>query len=63
MRHENIRGKINSKIREQVNLYMPYIDVYDIQYGTSEKDVYTLSIQISYRVPDLGITDLIQVTT
>jgi phage baseplate assembly protein W len=62
MQNEDTRGKINTKIAEQVKLYMPYITVFGIQYATSDKDVYTLSMQISYGIPNVGITDLIEVT-
>ena len=55
---------IDRKIREQVKIYMPLIDLIDIQFDTSSiaQDANTLGIRIIYSVPDVGVEDLLDLT-
>jgi len=53
---------IESKIREQVSIYMTAVAIIDIQFNTEAIDRNTLGLVISYAVPDIGITDLLKFT-
>jgi hypothetical protein len=59
---EGIEGQISSRINEQVNTYMPMIKIRDIQFFTSNIDTNTLSMRIIYRIPSIGVQDLIDFT-
>ncbi len=53
---------IERKIREQVEIYMPMINLLNIGFDGSDIERNTLGLQIFYSVPDIGITDLLQFT-
>ena len=58
---EGVEQKIKSKIREQLNLYMPSISLIALQF-TAEPDYNRMQISIAYSVPDLATTDLLEFT-
>jgi|MDSW01.1.fsa_nt_gb phage baseplate assembly protein W len=61
---EDVPVVIDRKIREQVRVYMPIINLIDIQFDTSTaaQDTNSLGIRIIYSVPDVGVEDLLDLT-
>ena len=55
-------AQIDSKIRKQVNIYLPIINVNNISFGSADPDNNHLGFAISYSIPDLGATDLLEFT-
>jgi phage baseplate assembly protein W len=60
--HENTQGQIQTKIREQVKLYLPIIKINEIQFFSTPTEPNTLSMRISYQIPTIGTTDLLEIT-
>ena len=59
---ENTYAEIDSKIREQVAIYMPFIKIHRISFGSADLDKNKLGIAIKYSVPRIATTDLLQFT-
>tara|TARA_R110002020_G_scaffold130148_1_gene291261 strand:- start:8896 stop:9261 length:366 start_codon:yes stop_codon:yes gene_type:complete len=59
---EDVPGQIRAKIIQQTQIYMPVVSLVDIDFGLSDPDTNKLAIQITYRIPDLGTTDLLELT-
>ena len=56
------RASIIAKINQQVKRYMPAIIVGAIDFAESNQDGNTISIRITYSIPDMGIKDLLELT-
>ena len=59
---ESTYANIDSKIREQVQIYMPFIKIQRIAFNGGSQDMNQLSISIKYSIPRIGTTDLLQFT-
>ena len=59
---ENVQAQINSKIRKQVETYMPAIQIIKILFDDTEPDRGRLSITVVYAIPDINVKDLLQIT-
>jgi len=59
---EGIEGQISNRIHEQVSIFMPMIKIKDIQFFTRDIDTNTLNMRIIYRIPAIGVQDLIDFT-
>tara|TARA_B100000131_G_scaffold321440_1_gene372150 strand:+ start:6759 stop:7127 length:369 start_codon:yes stop_codon:yes gene_type:complete len=59
---ESTQSKIIAKINEQVELYMPYIKVNNIDFTSSEPDLNRMEMKISYSIPSIGVADLLDLT-
>ena len=57
-----LMDRVNSRIREQVKIYMPSISVVEILFDTSKVDSNTLGVKLVYSIPAIGIKDLLQIT-
>jgi phage baseplate assembly protein W len=57
------RARIDSKIREQVRIYIPAINIDEILFANTDPDNNYLGIQIRYSIPSLGRSDLLEITT
>ncbi len=60
--HENTYAEIDTKIREQVNTYMPFVTIQEVSFNTSEQDMNKLGVAIKYSIPRIGATDLLKFT-
>ena len=60
--HENTYAEIDNKIREQVNIYMPFINILGVSFDPADQDMNRLSMAIKYSVPRIGATDLLRFT-
>ena len=59
---ENIYGELDSRIRNQVRAYMPFVQIQEILFSDTEIDRNKLGLSIRYAIPRIGITDLLEFT-
>ena len=59
---EDVTSRIETKIKEQVILYMPSISIRSVQFDTSNIDSNNLGVTIKYEVPQIAVRDLLQFT-
>ena len=61
------QGKIEARIRQQVNKYLPYIIVEQISFDTTETNANIsenfLGVKIRYNIDKLGISDMLEIPT
>ena len=62
MYSENVPAQLRSKIMEQVGIYLPVVSITSIDFRTSSPDTNTLGLVITYRIPEIGAKDLIELT-
>jgi len=62
MYSENVPAQLRSKIMEQVNIYLPVVSITSIDFRTTNPDTSTLGLVITYRIPEIGARDLIELT-
>jgi hypothetical protein len=62
MYSENVPAQLRSKIMEQVGIYLPVVSITSIDFRTSNPDTGTLGLVITYRIPEIGARDLIELT-
>ena len=55
-------AEIDHKIKEQVKRYLPVITIIDIFYDQSDINPNRLNVAIKFNIPNLGTSDLLQVT-
>ena len=60
--HPAVYGEIQQKISEQVRIYLPAVQLLDVQFDTSSPDQSTLGIRIVYTIAQLGYQDSLQIT-
>ena len=59
---ENIDQKIKQRLREQVSTYMPAVLVHGVNFYASDPDTNSIAFKISYSLPDVGVSDLLEFT-
>jgi phage baseplate assembly protein W len=59
---DSVYAEIDSKIREQVSIYMPAIAIDEIEFGATDQDNNHLAVFISYRIPAIAESDLLEFT-
>ena len=57
-----VEAQIDSKIREQVNIYLPVVSIIDIAFGIADADNNRLAFSIFYAIPELDDKDLLEFT-
>ena len=55
-------SEIDEKIKEQVNRYLPIIAIQDITYRQSTTNPNRLDIALKFTIPNIGASDLLQLT-
>jgi phage baseplate assembly protein W len=55
-------ARVENKIKEQVKIYMPAVNIKNIAVNTKDADLNTLSLVIIYSIPGLTSNDLLSVT-
>jgi len=55
-------SEIDTKIRQQVSIYMPALQIENIEFRGSDFDSNTLMVSISYYLPAIADTDLLEFT-
>ena len=58
----DVYARIDQKIREQVNIYLPVISINRLEFGRLTQDQNLLSLRLEYSIPDIGIRDLLEFT-
>jgi phage baseplate assembly protein W len=58
----DVYARIDSRIREQVGVYMPVVAITRIQFGTAGIEDNSLGIRIEYSIPDIATSDLLEFT-
>ena len=53
---------IKSEIIRQTSIFLPIINILEVNFDTSNPDANILGIRILYSLPDVGITDLLEFT-
>lgn len=59
---DSVYAEIDTRIRKQVSIYMPALIIQEIEFASTDQDNNTLAIFISYRIPAIGATDLLEFT-
>jgi len=59
----DVQAQIDSKIREQVRIYIPAIQIQEITFGKTDPDNNHLALQVRYRIPTISVADLLEITT
>jgi len=59
---QDTTAQIDNKIREQVRIYMPAIQIREILFANTDPDNNYLGIQIRYSIPNIGVSDLLELT-
>ena len=55
-------SKIENKIREQVEIYMPIITIEDIQFSAQEHEMNQLQMHIKFSIADIGLMEMLEFT-
>lgn len=58
---EEVYAQIDSKIREQVSLYLPYVSIQRVQFSRDSNNGNRINLSITYSVPRISLTDLLNV--
>tara|TARA_B100000700_G_C15039496_1_gene854613 strand:- start:920 stop:1288 length:369 start_codon:yes stop_codon:yes gene_type:complete len=53
---------IDRRIRQQTKIYMPFINIVEVQFNAPDLDSNTLNVSIKYSIPQIGAFDLLQFT-
>ena len=59
---ENVYGEIDSKIREQVSIYIPAVKIQDVKFYSIEEDSSILKFRLVYSIPAIAVNDLLDLT-
>ncbi len=54
--------QIDTKIRKQVDMYMPAITINEVSFDGSAQDANLLGIAIIFSIPSIGVRDLLEFT-
>tara|TARA_R110002020_G_scaffold469792_1_gene695069 strand:- start:1878 stop:2246 length:369 start_codon:yes stop_codon:yes gene_type:complete len=57
-----VEAQIDSKIREQVNLYLPAIIISNIAFGVADPDNNRLAFSVIYAIPNIDANDFLEIT-
>ena len=57
MSGQEVYAEIDSKIKEQVSLFLPYLKIVRVQFLTDDKNENKLNLKIIYSVPRISLTD------
>tara|TARA_Y100000296_G_C5165830_1_gene254517 strand:+ start:198 stop:566 length:369 start_codon:yes stop_codon:yes gene_type:complete len=60
--HANTYMEIDSRIREQTAIFMPYIEIIDISFDAAGEEMNRLGISIKFAIPQIGAADLLEFT-
>jgi len=58
----NLEQSISSKTRQQVDIYMPYLRLENLEFSMVDGDRNSMQIEITYSVPSLNFRDLLSLT-
>ena len=58
----NVYSQIDSKIREQIDIYIPAVTVQEINFYSIEPDSNKVSFRLTYSIPSIAANDLLEIT-
>ncbi len=58
----DVYAKIDTRIKEQVEKYLPIIEISSIEFGIAEIGNNSLGLRIEYIIPDIATRDLLEFT-
>tara|TARA_R110002012_G_C11524818_1_gene599860 strand:- start:378 stop:761 length:384 start_codon:yes stop_codon:yes gene_type:complete len=59
MQSDEVFAAIDSKIREQVSIYLPYIKIQRVQFDKSNIDKNQIKLKLVYSVPRISLNDVL----
>jgi phage baseplate assembly protein W len=59
---DNVYSQIDSRIREQVRIYMPDVSIRQINFYLIDPDSNSLAFKMEYSIPSIAVNDLIEFT-
>jgi len=59
MQSDEVFAAIDSKIREQVSIYLPYIKIQRVQFDKSNIDKNQIKLKLTYSVPRISLNDVL----
>ena len=59
---QRVKSEISAKITKQVNTYLPFVDIIDVSFGTTEEiDNSVLAVSIEYQIVPLNFVTSINI--
>ena len=58
----DVYSQIDSKIREQIGIYMPTVTVKDVNFYSIEPDSNQVAFRLVYSIPSIAVNDLLEIT-
>ncbi len=59
MQSDEVFAAIDSKIREQVSIYLPYVKIQRVQFDKSNIDKSQIKLKLTYSVPRISLNDVL----
>ena len=59
---DNVYSEIDNKIREQASIYMPTVSINEVSFYSLEPDSNKVSFRLTYSIPSIAVSDLIEIT-
>ena len=59
MQSDEVFAAIDSKIREQVSIYLPYVKIQRVQFDKSNIDKNQIKLKLTYSVPRISLNDVL----
>jgi uncharacterized protein len=59
MQSDEVFAAIDSKIREQVSIYLPYVKIQRVQFDKSNIDKNQIKLKLVYSVPRVSLNDVL----
>jgi len=60
--HDGTISEIDAKIKQQIVKYLPVVVIQNISYRQSPTNPNRIDISLQFKIPDIGVSDLLQVT-
>jgi|TARA_R110000868_G_scaffold228243_2_gene481252 hypothetical protein len=58
----DVYARIDQRIREQTNIYLPVVLIRSIEFGRRTEDENLLALRLEYTIPDIAVRDLLEFT-
>jgi phage baseplate assembly protein W len=55
-------SQIDARIRQQVQTYMPAVSISSLTFNTTNPEMNTLSLVLTYSIPNINVKDLLNIT-
>ena len=58
----DVYSQIDSKIRQQIGIYMPTVTVKEVNFYSIEPDSNQVAFRLVYSIPAIAVNDLLEIT-